>query len=122
MQSIQRRQKLVEFVQAALECSIHLSPRDPGLTREELFEIGKRVDFEEGEIADALPSAGAQARLGNAKLKPHNRVTSSEFHFHEEPDYRNVAAFDLVVEQLQALARSHGAANAQLDRSVIVER
>jgi hypothetical protein len=59
MQGLMQRQEVTKFVRAALECSVFLSPRDPGLTHDELFEIGKRVGYEKGEIGDALPGVVA---------------------------------------------------------------
>ena len=36
--------------------------------------------------------------------------------------YRNVAAFDFVFAELRQSERAHGAANAKMERSVMVER
>jgi hypothetical protein len=44
------------------------------------------------------------------------------FFFHEEPEYRNFDAFDFVVSELNARVKADGARNAELERSVVVER
>jgi hypothetical protein len=49
-------QEIVALLKAALECSIYVSPLDPGLTYSELLEIGKTAGYLEGEINDALPA------------------------------------------------------------------
>ena len=48
--------------------------------------------------------------------------TSWVFYFPEEPELRNFEAFDFVVSALNDRVRADGVANAQLERSVIVER
>jgi hypothetical protein len=44
------------------------------------------------------------------------------FFFSEEPDYRNFDAFDFVVSELNARVKADGVRNAQLERSLVVER
>jgi hypothetical protein len=47
-------QQVITFLKAALECSVFVSPLDPGLTGEEIGEIGRRAGYQDGEINDAL--------------------------------------------------------------------
>lgn len=49
------QREIAELLQTVMESSIYVAPRDPGLTREEIFEVGKRFNLLEGEIGDALP-------------------------------------------------------------------
>ena len=106
----------------ALECSVILSPLDPGLTGDELLEVGRRANFMDGEITDALPHIGL-FRFGEQKVMPLPMdVTNWVFFFHEDPDYRNLHAFDFVINELNKLVRSEGAARAAIDRQVLVER
>jgi len=115
-------QKIVSFLQMALECSILVDPLDPGLTYQELVEIGKRVGYLDGEINDALPFV-TRADFGVEKLLPSPQQRASwAFVFSEDPEYRNISAFDFVVAELNSLTRSEGAARALIQRSVIVER
>ncbi|QXX74349.1 hypothetical protein [Methylovirgula sp. HY1] len=115
-------QEIISFLKTALECSILIDPLDPGLTFQELSEIGKRAGYLDGEINDALPHVGL-AYFGARKILPFPQETQSwVFFFPEEPDYRNFDAFDFVVEEINALTRSEGAVKALIERNVLVER
>ena len=117
-----RQQEVQQFLAAALECSVYVAPKDPGLTHAELFEAGGRVGYQEGELGDALRGVAAQMYFGDSRLMPRAGFTWSQFNIPEEPDYRKIEAFDFVCAQLQAQVRSVGAAHAQLDRTVLVAR
>jgi hypothetical protein len=52
-------QEIISLLKAALECSIYLNPTDPGLSYEEILEVGKRLGFQAGEVGDAARYAGA---------------------------------------------------------------
>jgi len=41
-------QEIITFLKAALECSVFLDPTDPGLSYEEILEVGKRVGWQPG--------------------------------------------------------------------------
>ncbi len=47
-------QEIEKLLNVALECSIYLAPREPGLTHDELEDIGKRAGFLKGEIEDTI--------------------------------------------------------------------
>jgi len=115
-------QEIITFLKAALECSVFRAPTDPGLSYEEILEVGKRVGWQPGEIGDALQYATTQF-FGSKRLLPDsNTVASWVFLSREDPEYRNFDAFDFVVSELNARARADGAANARLERSLVVER
>ena len=119
--------QVVQFVQAALECSIYIAPKDFGLTYDEIMEVGKRIGFQAGEIGDALQQIGAQQvtvrQVRNRFYPDHSTVTMmGVFALREEPDYRNFAALDFICSELNARIRAEGARNARLERSVVVER
>jgi hypothetical protein len=116
------QREVVAFVKAALECSVYVAPLDPGLTDEELLEVGRRAGLQDGEIRDAIGEAAAQRYMGDKRLMPESTGMWGQFNFPEQPDYRNMAAFDLVASELQAVARSQGAGAARIDRAVVVER
>lgn len=117
-------QKIISFLKAALECSIYICPLSPGLEYVELLQAAKDADFFEGEIHDAIPQAVTLYWGGNPKILPSQAdlVTLSFFGFPEEPDYRNPAAFHRVFEEMRLEVRQKGRANAQIERSVLVER
>ena len=48
--------EIISFLKTALECSVLIDPVNPGLTYEELSEIGKRAGYRDGEINDASPT------------------------------------------------------------------
>jgi hypothetical protein len=47
-------QEIISFLKMALECSVLIDPLHPGLTFQELSEIGERAGYLDGEINDAL--------------------------------------------------------------------
>jgi hypothetical protein len=117
-------QEVIKFLQGTLECSVYVAPREPGLTPEEIYEAGKRAGFQSGEIGDALPSVATMTFGGHKRLLPNPPTMTwwGMFHTHEEPDYRNLTAFDFIHSELNASVRAEGARNAKLERSLIVER
>jgi len=125
MASFHDNLKVQNFLKAALECSVYLAPTEPGLTYNELLEVGSRAGLQPGEISDALYHIATQ-HIGrpNARLLPNANAMVLWIHFMrpEEPEYRNPQAFDFVFEQLGASARAYGARSARLEHSVIVER
>ena len=119
---MQRRQEVQEFVDSALESSLFLSPREPGLTHAEVVEAGARVGFLAGEIGDAIGGATAGTRPLGGRLQPRHNVLWDHFHFAQDPDFRNIDAFDFVCKELRNVVRAEGAAKAALARDVLVER
>jgi hypothetical protein len=117
-------QEIVSFLKTALECSVLVEPLDPGLTFDELIEIGNRAGYQNGEINDAMGFVTTQyfGRAGHKLLPNDDDLTSWVFLFLEEPEYRNFDAFDFVVSELNALTRSQGAGRALIERSILVER
>jgi hypothetical protein len=62
-------QEIVSLLKAALEASVYLSPRNPGLSFQELAEVAKRAGYLEGEVNDALRHAGLSF-FGSPQVKP----------------------------------------------------
>ena len=119
----EQKQKVVKFVRTAVECSVYLAPTAPGLTREEIYEAGKRLGFQDGEIGDALTPNVVVLSRGSSKMLPAMLGLWSHFGGPgDNPDYRNPHAFDFVYAELQGATRSVGARNARLDRAVLVSR
>jgi hypothetical protein len=119
------RQAVATFLRAALECSIYHAPTEPGLTYDELLVAGETAQFLPGEINDALQYVTTQTFGGGSRRLQLSRDLMPLlmiFMPREEPDYRNVAAFDFVFAELRQSERAHGAANAKIERSVMVER
>jgi len=56
-----------KFIREALECSVFISPREPGLTFEEINEIGTRLGFQRGEIGDAFVKMSLQSNGRGSK-------------------------------------------------------
>ena len=124
MQAYQRKQEINRLLVAALECSFYVAPKEPGLTYEELLEVGSRLSLQQGETSDAISETVTQYFGGkNSRLLPNKEALHwHAFLFVEEPDYRNAHAFDFLYEQFAESARAHGARNARVEHSVIVER
>lgn len=120
-----RQQEINAFVCAALECSVYVSPLDPGLTLDELMEIGNRVGLQAGEISDAMSRDTFEYFEGTRRLRPNERVTALAWQATlqpEEPEYRDFDALDFVWSQFNEVMRSEGGKAARLERRVIVER
>jgi hypothetical protein len=115
--------KVEKFIKTALECSIYLAPLAPGLTYEEILELGKNAGFQAGEIGDALPKAG-MGYIGQKTwhLNPDNMLSWQALQLRELPDYRNLDAFDFITDELQARVKADGIGRAQLARDTMVER
>jgi hypothetical protein len=79
------------------------------LIPEELYEVSKRAGFQNGEIGDALPHVAAMHFGGGGvnRLLPSPDAMNfcCDFHCREEPDYRNLQAFDFVYSELNASVR-----------------
>lgn len=114
--------RVADFVKAALDCSVYLAPTDYGLTDAELVEIGRLAGFQAGELRDAYQSAAAPGSFGEARYYPTRTIGWSQFHFAEEPEFRNVAAFEFVCSQLKDIVRAQGKEHGTLDRQVVVAR
>jgi hypothetical protein len=115
-------QEIVSLLKAALEASVYLSPRNPGLSFQELAEVAKRAGYLEGEVNDALRHAGLSF-FGSPQVKPLEQdATQWVFFFDEDPDYKNFHALDVVFDELNLQLRSEGEARAAIERSVLVER
>jgi hypothetical protein len=113
-----------KFIREALECSVFVSPRDPGLTFEEIHEIGARLKYQPGEINDARAGMSLlSVARGSKRLAPEQHTTFSwKIYIPEDPEYRNFEAFDFVFTEISNLAKSVGVANAQIERRTLVER
>jgi len=123
MQGFENKQRIARLLTAMLECSVYISPKKPGLTHQEILECGRLVGLQPGEIGDELPSVttvyiGAKYILPD----PHKVLIWIAPHILEEPDYRNVAAFDFWTTSMSESAKANGAAQARLDRDVIIAR
>jgi len=115
-------QEIISLLKAALECSVYVSPRDPGLTYEELAIIGATAGYLEGEVNDALRHVGIRF-WGVPRIVPaEQEITQWVFFFPENPEYKDYAALDFVFNELNLRLRSEGEARAEIERSVLVER
>jgi hypothetical protein len=113
--------EIIALLKAALECSVYVSPRDPGLTYDELAIIGTTAGYLEGEVNDALRHVGSRF-YGVPHIVPAEQDTTQwAFFFPENPEYKDYAALDFVVGELNLRLRSEGEARAQIEHSVLVE-
>lgn len=112
------------FITEALECSVVLNPRSPGLTFVELKQIGARLGFGEGEISDAFVTSGVHTLGGGSKLLGPDQQTRNlwKVFLPQTPEYRNFEAFDLIYSEFTELARNLGKARAQIGRDTLVAR
>lgn len=117
-------EKVRTYIREALECSVFISPQQPGLTFEEIREVGARLGYQPGEIGDAMTRESLRSfGRGSQLISPSQHTAINwKFFIPEEPEYRNFEAFDFVVSEFIALAKSLGAARAHIDRTTLVER
>lgn len=117
-------QKVRTCVREALECSVFVSPRGPGLTFSEIHEVCTKMGFQPGETADGMAQENLYAIGRSSQLVGPTDDTKMQwkFYFRDDPELRDFKAFDFVHAEFAALIRSQGAANADIDRSVLVER
>ena len=115
-------QEIIALINAAAECSVFINPTDPGLTYEEIKEVGSRLGFQAGEIGDALFKATSSKADSKRYFPQDDNVMSWVFYFQEDPDYRNFVAFDFIVSELNDRVRADGMQKAQIQHQVVVER
>ena len=117
--------EVVATLVAALEASVFVAPEEPGLTRAELGEVGARLGLKKGEIDDAMAQVidSGPRRVGERLITRQNyRVLMGMLNLVQEPEQRNVEAFDFIVNELVERVREDGAVNAKMSRAVLVER
>jgi hypothetical protein len=114
--------EISNLLNAAIECSIFLSPTDPGLTYQELLEVGKRAEYLDGEVRDAAVSAGQRIPRSGKLMLDKTTLHMWAFLQREEPELRNFDAFDFVVDELNIRVKTDGMANARIDRNILIER
>lgn len=112
--------KLELFAKTALECSVYIKPKEPGLTHQELEEVGRMLGFLPGETRDAINASSRPGRFGAPRIEPTAEDVPSDFNFAPSLDFRSVRAFDYVDVYLRNLARSVGKAEAKVLRAVLV--
>ncbi len=120
------KQQVNSFLVAALECSFYAAPETPGLTYNELLEAGRRYGLQNGEINDSLPDV-TDVYYGSSpeqKLLPKkgSPINFQYFVFREEPEFRDIRAFDFVYQEWRDGSRAHGRGQVQLEYNVLVER
>ena len=121
------KQQVKAFLLAALECSFYVAPEAPGLTHDELFEVGRRLNLQPGEMNDVL-SEVADVYMGmraDERLLPSRDGSLIHWQYFiqkEEPEYRDIAAFDHVYLAWRDSARANGAGNVRLERRMLVEQ
>jgi hypothetical protein len=118
-----RHLAVAEFIHEALEASLYVLPDSHGLTPEELCTLGSPFGFGRGEIMDALNTRQTSWCHGGDRivLAP-DGFRASFVAYQNEPEFRNVHAFEFVVAQLGDLARQHGLANAKIDTATLLAR
>lgn len=121
-----RPREIHDLVKDAVECSVYIRPKAPGLSLSELIEVGKQVGYEEGELRDGIQYA-IQANdivQNGSRLEPGERTNPlwDQLQYRTDPDFRNIEAFDHVQKELRDVARKLGAGRASIERTVLVER
>ena len=117
--------KIDDFLAAALECSIYVSPNEPGLTQQELVEACNRAGYKEGETRDAILGGDfSSAPDERSRLLPGRQRLPFIHWFHEigEPDFRNEAAAEFVLLSMKEIVKEFGVGRGKIDRCVLVER
>ena len=113
-------QHIAKLFQGALECSLVLAPRAPGLTYQELVEVGRRCGLKNGEMNDVLHRVTNYAP-DSLRILPDKGMLEILI-FREDPEIRNFDALDFVLGEMNDQMAEAGGKAARLDRDVLVER
>ena len=93
------------LLEAAVEASLYIQPAEHGLTHAELLEIATRAGFGEGEVRDALPSATIEHRGEGPYRYQFSKILASvfllDFGAEQDPDFRNIEAFQFVFDTFE---------------------
>ena len=127
MSGFQGKQQVKAALAAALECSFYIAPEELGLTYDELFAVGGRLGFQQGEMNDVVGEVTDvfMGRRPSERLLPKrdaHLVHWQYFIFDEDPDFRDIRAFDAVYSEWRNSSRANGANQVRLERSMLVER
>src|SRR6202045_1434040 len=98
--------EIVNLLNAAIECSVFLSPTDPGLTYQEILEVGKRAEYLDGEVRDAAVHSGQRTQRSDRLMPDKTTLHMWALLQREEPELRNFDAFDFVVSELNIRVRT----------------
>lgn len=112
--------EVIKFVKRALEASVYVAPKEPGLSKRELIETGSRHRLAAGEIEDAIRGSGAEYDGMTYTLDRASAQNLIEFSREWDGDPRNLEAFEFVLNTFEQLVRKEGATRAAIDRSVLV--
>jgi hypothetical protein len=117
--------EVIGAIQAALEASIFQSPRNPGLTLDEIQEVLKRLDFKEGEIKDTIADLWRLGRIeqisdGKYRLDPNLMLLPMMWGISVENYPAKPEALDFPIVYLRGLQREVGRGNAKISRSDLV--
>ena len=114
--------QIADALREALMCSVFISPSDPGLTYEELQEIGRRAGYRDGEVNDALRQVANNYTGRDRYIPEENIFIHGLTWMPDNPELRDFDAFDFVVKALNERIREVGIREAQVDRGVVVEQ
>jgi hypothetical protein len=105
---------------AAIECSVYHAPREPGLTFQEMIEVGSQVGYQRGELGDAITAFSRGTRIADGRLQLPPNTMLADFIFLREPEYRNRDAFEFVAKHLRDLVKAVGRDQARIPRETLV--
>lgn len=107
-----------QVIEQMLELSVFAAPLQPGLSTDEILEVGNRLGLQPGEIKDYLQR---RPRSGGRQL-PLGAVTLPNFFMRFEPEFRNESAFEFVLTEFKELARQLGESKACSSREALVSK
>ncbi|MEQ8461739.1 MAG: hypothetical protein RLO52_34415 [Sandaracinaceae bacterium] len=117
---MQRIATVQQFIRRALRATVFAAPTEHGLTWGELRELASRHDIGEGELRDALGSHLHGRRDGRLVLA--DRDATDLVWFFDRDEFRDVDAYQFVVDEFQAVAKTHGQRAAKVGRDVLLAR
>lgn len=117
---MQRIATIQRFIRRALRATVLAAPDEHGLTWEELRELASRHDIGEGELRDSLGSHIHGQR--NGRMVVADQDASDLVWFFERDHVRDVDAYQFVVDEFLAVAKTHGQRGAKVGRDVLLAR
>lgn len=104
-----------------LLCSIFCAPDDPGLSWDELLQVGTRLGLQQGELSDAMGTFDSVSAAGRF-LPPKLRVDIDLLWWTQPDDLRSLDCFDFVYREFIQAARAIGKGRTRIPMETLIAR
>ena len=112
--------QLQHLLSEALMASVFVRPLEPGLTYEEILEVGRRAGHQDGTIGDAMKSVPT-GYDGDRWIPSQEAFLRGRSFMPDDPEFLDYKAVDFIVIALNERVAAVGARDARVDRAVVTE-